>query len=81
MVFRYAIGDQERGASGPLTFLEILCAKLDQTDWSFSGRTGTSRRTPTASIAKSGVDKLRNNFLYRLPDVGVGPHRAILAKP
>lgn len=81
MVFRYAIGEQEEGTSTPLTFLEILCAKLDQADWSFSGRTGTSRRTPTASITATGVEKLRNNFLYRLPDVGIGRHRAIIAQP
>ena len=81
MVFRYAIGAQEKGASASLTFLEILCAKLDEADWSFSGRTNTSRRTPTASITAAGVQKLRNNFLYRLPGVGVGRHRAILAEP
>lgn len=81
MVFRYAIGEQEEGASTALTFLEVLCAKLDQADWSFSGRSGTSRRTPTASITAAGVEKLRNNFLYRLPDVGIGRHRAILAQP
>lgn len=81
MVFRYAIGEQEEGASTALTFLEVLCAKLDQADWSFSGRSGTSRRTPTASITAAGVEKLRNSFLYRLPDVGIGRHRAILAQP
>ena len=81
MVFRYAIGAQAEEATTPLTFLEILCAKLDEADWSFSGRTGASRRTPTASITAAGVEKLRNNFLYRLPDVGIGRHRAILAEP
>ena len=81
MVFRYAIGAQAEEASTPLTFLEILCAKLDEADWSFSSRTGASRRTPTASITAAGVEKLRNNFLYRLPDVGIGHHRAILAEP
>ena len=74
MVFRYAIGE-------PLVFIEILCAKLDEADWSFSGRTGASRRTPTASITATGVEKLRDNFLYRLPNVGIGRHRAILAEP
>ena len=53
MVFRYAIGEQKEEASTPLTFLEILCAKLDEADWSFSGRTGASRRTPT-SVHNSG---------------------------
>ncbi len=80
MVFRYAIGEQANGAWLPLTFVEILCARLEGSDWSFSGRKGTSRRTPTASVTTSGVEKLRRNFLYRLPDVGVGPHRRILAE-
>jgi hypothetical protein len=81
MIFRYAIGEQENGAVVPLTFVEILCAKLARSDWSFSGRKGASRRTPTASITASGVEKLRSNFLYRLPGVGVGSHKDILAQP
>ena len=81
MVFRYAIGQQDNGETVPLTFLEILCAKLVRTDWSFSGRKGASRRTPTASITSTGVEKLRSNFLYRLPGVGIGRHRDILANP
>ncbi len=80
LVFRYAIGEQDNGESLPLTFVEILCAKLERSDWSFSGRKGASRRTPTASITASGVEKLRSNFLYRLPGVGIGRHRDILAK-
>ncbi len=79
MVFRYTVGKQDGGETVPLTFIEILCAKLTKSDWSFSGRKGTSRRTPTASITTEGVEKLRRNFLYRLPGVGVGKHRSILA--
>ena len=78
MIFRYAIGRQAAGAVVPLTFVEILCARLDRSDWSFSGRIGASRRTPTASITARGVEKLRSNYLYRIPDVGVGRHRLIL---
>ncbi len=81
MVFRYAVGKQEDGTKLPLTFLEILCAEVKQSDWSFSGRKGSSRRTPTASITASGVEKLRRNFLYRVPGVGIGVHRDVLAKP
>jgi hypothetical protein len=80
MVFRYAVGGQASGEVMPLTFVEILCAKLEKSDWSFSGRKGASRRTPTASITAAGVKKLRSNFLYRLPGVGVGEHRSILAE-
>ncbi|TVR58058.1 MAG: hypothetical protein EA420_18005 [Candidatus Competibacteraceae bacterium] len=81
MVFRYTAGAQKDGAKLPLTFVEILCAKVEQSDWSFSGRKGSSRRTPTASITAPGVEKLRRNFLYRIPGVGVGPHRDVLAQP
>ena len=80
MVFRYVVGKQHDGEIEPLKFVEILCAKLTKKDWSFSGRKGASRRTPTASITTSGVEKLRGNFLYRLPDYGVGKHQKILAQ-
>jgi len=80
MVFRYAVGEQGKGELVPLTFVEILCAKLTKADWSFSGRKGASRRTPTASITTEGVERLRSNFLYRLPGVGVGRHRSIIAE-
>ncbi len=75
MVFRYAVGAQPDGTMLPLTFIEILCAEVQVVDWAFSGRNGTSRRTPTASITASGVDKLRKNYLYRVPGAGVGRHR------
>ncbi len=79
LIFRYMVGMQDDKQVVPLTFVEILCAKLTKKDWSFSGRKGASRRTPTASITTSGVEKLRANFLYRLPGVGVGKHRGVLA--
>lgn len=63
MIFRY-----QRPDGGPLTFMEILAADLAHEDWSFSGRSGTSRRTPTASIVKSGLAKLRANPVYRAPE-------------
>jgi hypothetical protein len=50
MVFRYVVGKEISGAVMPLTFVEILCARLIKSGWSFSGRRGDSRRTPTASI-------------------------------
>ncbi len=70
IVFRYIVGKQDDDRVVPLTFVEILCAKLTKKDWSFSGRKGASRRTPTASITTSGVEKLRSNFVYRLPGFG-----------
>ena len=79
LVFRYIVGKQDDDRVVSLTFVEILCAKLTKKDWSFSGRKGASRRTPTASITTLGVEKLRSNFVYRLPDFGVGRHRDILS--
>jgi hypothetical protein len=79
MLFRYEAGALDGAEWVPLRFTEILCAELCKEDWAFSGRKGESRRTPTASIRTTGVEKLRANFVYRIPGEGVGKHRAILA--
>lgn len=34
-------------------------------DWSESGRSATSRRTPTASVLLSGYTKMAANWIYR----------------
>lgn len=51
----------------PTIFDRVLAAQLEPADWSFSGRGATSRRTPTASIKKSGVRKLEANAVYLDP--------------
>ena len=71
MVFQYAIDTitsppQERA---PFEFERVMIARLNRDDWSFSGRSGESRRTPTASILKRGTDKLHANALYQRPSV------------
>lgn len=48
----------------PTKFVRVLLAQLDEGDWSFSGRRETSRRTPTASILRSGKAKLLANPVY-----------------
>lgn len=48
----------------PFRFLGVYTAKLDESDWNFSGRSETSRRTITASVNRSGVEKMRNNAVY-----------------
>jgi hypothetical protein len=45
----------------------VLCAQLEESDWSFSGRKEGSRRTPTAAIKRSGVLKLEANAIYLDP--------------
>lgn len=69
MVFQYAVDVETEPMTErmPFQFVRVMLARLDQNDWSFSGRTGTSRRTPTASIRKSGTDKLDTNPLYTIP--------------
>lgn len=52
----------------PTKIDRIMCARLDESDWSFSGRKEGSRRTPTASIKRSGVLKLAGNAVYLDPD-------------
>jgi hypothetical protein len=51
----------------PIEILKVMSSLLEEEDWSFSGRKGESRRTPTASIIKSGTDKLHTNFIYQHP--------------
>jgi len=50
----------------PFQFKAIYCAKLEVSDWNFSGRSETSRRTITASVNKTGVRKMKDNWLYRI---------------
>lgn len=52
----------------PFRFVQVLGAHLTRDDWSFSGRTGASRRTITASVRASGYAKMAANLIYRVPD-------------
>ena len=47
---------------------EIYLAQLNIEDWTYYGRKENSRRTPTASINKSGLKKLRENLIYHNGD-------------
>lgn len=49
----------------PFRFVKVVGAKLLATDWQYSGRSDTSRRTPTASVKRSGYDKMEANWIYR----------------
>ncbi len=70
MVFRYSLGEKKDPPHKmkPIEFVQVLSAKLSRGDWSFSGRSDESRRTITASITSSGMDKLRSNPIYQNPD-------------
>lgn len=48
----------------PFEFKGVYAAKLELDDWTFSGRSETSRRTITASVNKSGAEKMKSNWVY-----------------
>jgi len=61
-------GDEQKGRKPiPFRFLKVVGAKLEKSDWSFSGRSQTSRRTITASVTKTGFEKMESNWIYRAP--------------
>lgn len=49
----------------PFRFAKVVGAKILTTDWQFSGRSAASRRTITASVKRSGFDKMEANWIYR----------------
>jgi hypothetical protein len=49
----------------PFRFLKVVGARLTKNDWQFSGRSATSRRTITASVKRSGFEKMEANWIYR----------------
>jgi hypothetical protein len=48
----------------PTVVNRVRIARLEREDWTFSGRTATSRRTPTANINRSGREKLDRGIAY-----------------
>ena len=49
----------------PFRFLKVVGAKLNKSDWQFSGRSDKSRRTITASVKRSGYEKMEANWIYQ----------------
>ncbi|HEX4128474.1 MAG TPA: hypothetical protein VHZ24_00425 [Pirellulales bacterium] len=52
-------------APKPFRFIKVAGAKILKDDWQFSGRSATSRRTITASVKRTGFDKMEANWIYR----------------
>lgn len=52
----------------PFRFVLVAGALLTLDDWTFSGRSVTSRRTITASVTQSGYHKMMANWIYRDPN-------------
>lgn len=51
----------------PFRFLLVAGAALTKHDWIFAGRSETSRRTITASVTRSGYEKMMANWIYKAP--------------
>ena len=56
----------------PFRFLMVAGASLFKDDWQFAGRSETSRRTITASVKRSGYDKMMANWIYKAPALAKG---------
>ena len=73
MVFIFDSNRPGDGAKGvmpkPFHFLAVFGARLTKDDWLFSGRSEVSRRTITASVTRSGYQKMLANWMYRDPDL------------
>jgi len=46
-------------------FVKVVGARIAKSDWKFSGRSAMSRRTITASVTRTGFDKMEANWIYR----------------
>ncbi len=68
MVFCFDSNTIENGFKNrspkPFRFRGVYAAKLDYENWIFSGRSATSRRTITATVAPSGIAKMKANWVY-----------------
>lgn len=71
MVFCFASGrptDEAKGIDpAPFRFLKVVGAQLQRSDWLFAGRSETSRRTITASVTRTGYEKMMANWIYQDP--------------
>jgi hypothetical protein len=76
MVFVFDGGrpsDKGKGIKpAPFRFLLVCGALLEKRDWLFAGRSKTSRRTITASVTRSGFEKMIANWIYRAPELEKG---------
>lgn len=64
MVFVFDCNRPADLAPRPFRFLRVLGVRLEKTDWLFSGRSATSRRTITASVTETGYTKMMANWIY-----------------
>ena len=69
LVFQYAIDIETEPVEHRFAteIVKIMCTRVLEEHWSFSGRKGASRRTPTASILKEGTALLHASAIYERP--------------
>ncbi len=69
MVFVFDANSSRDATQGiaprPFRFVKVVGAQLGEKDWAFSGRSATSRRTITASVTRTGFEKMEANWIYR----------------
>jgi len=56
-------------AAKPFRFKMVVGADLKKSDWKFAGRSAESRRTITASVTRTGYNKMLRNWIYMAPSV------------
>jgi hypothetical protein len=71
----------KRVAPRPFKFVMVVGARLTKEDWLFSGRSETSRRTITASVTRSGYERMMANWIYKAPDITRTEEASLLATP
>jgi hypothetical protein len=64
MVFVFNSDSASNITPKPFGFVKVVGAQLTKEDWKFSGRSEQSRRTITASVTRSGYDKMTANWIY-----------------
>lgn len=64
----------------PFRFVMVLGARLLEEDWLFAGRSATSRRTITASVTRTGYEKMMANWIYKAATL-TGVEAAELLQP
>lgn len=64
MVFVFESTRPKDDSLTPFSFKAVYGAKLDESDWQYSGRNEGSRRTITATVKPSGFEKMSRNWIF-----------------
>ena len=85
MVFVFQSGRPTDKAKGikpvRFRFLMVAGALLSKRNWLFAGRSRTSRRTITASVTKTGFEKMMANWIYKCKELREGKVDLVAGNP